>query len=1122
MTVSKLVSRERARLRVAIAARGLALAVAGAAVIVALSAVALSDARWITRPAAPGLAWLLATALVGVALWRMRRETRVTASSTSVAAAIERERALRAGSLRGALEVGDGSVLGRKAAKELASRLARQRGMLAPGLHRRAWRRGVVAAAVALFGLASVAAARQIAPDGWRAVSNPVEAWTGTLLPPLAIVDVPRFVVRGERVQIRISAPERRRLVLHSRATGAGWAARQLAVQGGEARVELGPLDADLALVAADGRVRSDTVLVRVTDRPFVGDVAIRAEYPPYLGRAAEDLPVGEPARVPRGTVLAIQGRASTTLSSIGLARGSDTLRLEPVGHTFRGRVSSLESGRWVWLASGAHGAIADVPAPLELDVVADSLPQVEILAPTTDTLVPMDDRVVVRMAASDDHGLAAIVLRSWRRLATGRALPEVTQPMPAPREPQWTGDATLDLSARGLEPGDELHVVVEATDNSPWRQRASSRQLVIRVPSLTERREMARSTADSAVARAASVAKAQRELEQRTSEAAKARGQRPEASASRSGSARQEQAGAMSYESAERTRVLAQEQQALREEVRQLQRDAQSLERQLAGAGALDSALQQQLREVQAMLRDALTPEMQAKLEELMRATQQLSGDEARDAMQSLAQHQQRLREALERSAEMLKRAAAEGKMETLRDEATEIAAAERAVADSLARQAQEGRNASGQRDRQQQETGRELSDRSRELSREIERLAKQLEQERAQSGPKKLASAAQRAERSADAMQRAASPRAEPTGGERRQQGQQGQQQQQGRTSEQAAAAREAAAEMERAAEQLADARQSQIEEWKGELTGDLDRSIQEMLQMGREQQQLAQRARQGAEQGELRADQSALQQGVERVSERVPKGAQQSSHISGQSQSAIGEARRRVQQATQQVSESQRGAQEASSAMEDAAQALNRAAAALVKDRERVNNAGSASGFAEMLQQMQEMAREQGQLNGQAAGLMPMPGNQPGSQAQAQARSLGRQQRGLAERMDDIASEPGGGRAADFAKEMRQIAEALETGRLDGRLLERQQQLFRRLLDAGLSLEKDEQDDKGERESRSASGTELITPGTGARGRDATRFREPTWTELRGLSAEERRAILDYFKRINAEKP
>jgi hypothetical protein len=75
---------------------------------------------------------------------------------------------------------------------------------------------------------------------------------------------------------------------------------------------------------------------------------------------------------------------------------------------------------------------------------------------------------------------------------------------------------------------------------------------------------------------------------------------------------------------------------------------------------------------------------------------------------------------------------------------------------------------------------------------------------------------------------------------------------------------------------------------------------------------------------------------------------------------------------------------------------------------------------------------------------------------------------------------------------------------------------------MLDAGLSIEKDEREDTGKRESRSATGNEGVVGGTVSSGRAATRYREPNWNELRGLSAEERRAVLEYFKRINADEP
>ena len=50
----------------------------------------------------------------------------------------------------------------------------------------------------------------------------------------------------------------------------------------------------------------------------------------------------------------------------------------------------------------------------------------------------------------------------------------------------------------------------------------------------------------------------------------------------------------------------------------------------------------------------------------------------------------------------------------------------------------------------------------------------------------------------------------------------------------------------------------------------------------------------------------------------------------------------------------------------------------------------------------------------------------------------------------------------------------------------------------------------------------GNEQKPDNTNASGRAATKFREPSWDELRGLTADERRAILEYFKRINAANP
>jgi hypothetical protein len=1105
MTVAHLVRRERSRLGIAIAARGVSVAVAAAAVLIAASTVALGGGRWITRPGAPLASWAMAAVAVVVAVWWARSAARAAASSGAMARAIEGERSLRRGSVRAALEVADTGPLGRHAADALAQRLAALGGALAPHTQRRALRRGLIAAAAAATGIVVLGAARTAAPDGWRAVRHPIGALRGTILPPLVIESASRVILRGEKLDLRVRAPDRVALELHVRTTGSAWHTVSLPVRGGLAATVLGPLDADMTVVATDGRVTSDTVVVRVTDRPFVGDVAIRAVYPAYLGRKAETIPVGEPARVPRGTVLSITGRASTALDAIALARERDTVRLRADGHDFSGRLVASASGRWTWVAASAQGPIADLPQPVELDVVADSAPRVDILAPTHDTTVLADATVPLRITATDDHGLTDIVLRTTRQLAGGQRMPEVTQVLASPNAPEWSGTQPLDLAPRQLAPGDDLYIVAVAADNSPWRQTSASREIVLRVPSLTEQRQRARALADSTAAQVSAAARSERDLAERTGEAARSRADRsvPNGASSAQAPGTPDQAPrSMSYETAEQARALAREQQQLQDKVRQAQQSANALEQQLRAAGVMDSALTQQLREAQQMLRDALTPELQRQLDDVLKATQQLSPEDARRALQNLAEAQKKLREQLERSAAMLQRAALEGAMQTLHDEARDIAKGEHVLSDSISHGGQNGDTAAAR-------AANALSQRSRALSQQVDSLQQRLKRDQAQSGPQKLSGAPERADSSAASVKRAApQPRDQspPHGG-------------QSSRTQRSGAASQAAQQMDSVQQQLADARQQQIQEWKQQVTSELDRSIQETMQLAREQQQLAERARTGKSDG-LRADQGAVQQGVQRVQQRLEQTARQSAHVSPQSQGALADASQRVQDATRSASDGPRPSPDAAADMDEAAEALNRAAAQMVQDRARAANGETASGFAEMIEAMRDAAKQQGAVNSQSAGMIPMMGGQPSAQMLAQARELAARQRQIANSLENAGG--GDARGAELAKEMRDIADALDRGKVDPSLLDRQQRLFHKLLDAGLTLEKDERQDNGKREAETARVDTAITTGTVSNGRTVEKFREPTWNELRGLTPDERRAVIEYFKRINADAP
>ncbi|HEY7235599.1 MAG TPA: hypothetical protein VH539_15705, partial [Gemmatimonadaceae bacterium] len=199
MTPLEFVERERTRLRRLHIVAGASLALAMTFSVLALGVLLLGNARWIALPrSAPFAVWLVIGGLdVAVLVWSWRR-LRGDVTRGGVAATIEREQALRAGALRGALEVADRGTLGRHAATEMANRLRGVGATLAPVSRRTARRNAGRTFAAATISVMLLAGLTPIFGDGLLALLLPVKAWNGTLLPRLEFRNLPREVMRGE------------------------------------------------------------------------------------------------------------------------------------------------------------------------------------------------------------------------------------------------------------------------------------------------------------------------------------------------------------------------------------------------------------------------------------------------------------------------------------------------------------------------------------------------------------------------------------------------------------------------------------------------------------------------------------------------------------------------------------------------------------------------------------------------------------------------------------------------------------------------------------------------------------------------------------------------------------
>src|SRR5690606_25671985 len=131
------------------------------------------------------------------------------------------------------------------------------------------------------------------------------------------------------------------------------------------------------------------------------------------------------PLALPAGSTLDIRGRATRLLDRAELIHATLGVRVElpVVEDQFSARWTPRTSGVYRWGFAGADGMPAgSTPAPLELVVVPDSAPRVEIAYPGQDTILSPDMVQPLVVHARDDHGLASAFLVSWRASARGES----------------------------------------------------------------------------------------------------------------------------------------------------------------------------------------------------------------------------------------------------------------------------------------------------------------------------------------------------------------------------------------------------------------------------------------------------------------------------------------------------------------------------------------------------------------------------------------------------------------------------------------------------------------------------------------------------------------------------
>jgi hypothetical protein len=1062
-------------------------------VLVALAA-GLALARlgvYRTRPVAVLGGWALVLGAAAFGIWRVRRRRR--GDARAVAALVERGGRLRHGSVTGvALDPRGGSAALAALADARVARWLEDHGDGALGGARRerrnalGWSLGLALCGGGLF-LAAGPGARA-GSDFWRPLSALARA-----AGPVTLTADRSDVRRGERVTLAVRAPGRRSAVLWTRAPGEPWRSTALALDSaGRATQVLGPLESDRFVRASSGGKESTTLHLRVSLPALLADLELMATYPPYLDRADEPLAPGpDPVLLPVGAVIETRGRATLPLRSVAWRREGGATTLSVAGTAFQGRMVVRASGRFTLAVSPEGGVPLEGESPeLNIVAVADSVPVISVPVPGADTTAPLSLRQPLVIDVRDDHRVTHVELVSRRVSRLGLATPPRTDTLVLPE-----GGAervvipwTLDLNGRGFLPGDTAFYRVRALDNAPTAHLAESREYRLRLPSNAELREALREASRAVAAASDSLAREQRGLAQATEELAAERERASEGAQARPGAQ-----GDLPFRSAQRAGEIADQQQRVMERAAQMREELRQLAEAASNAGLTDPQWQAEVKELERLLERAVTPELERRLNALREALEKLDPEALREALKRLAEAGKEFRDQLSRSRELFERAAIEGEMTTLAQDAEELAQRQRdwnrqtetAVPDSALARAE-------------QALAREADSLTARMSQLDQGLRKQGEEQG-------TAAEQQRTEQAAQAMDRAAG---------QAQTGERPQARQSGKEAEQA---------LDPVAQRLREQRDQMRDQWRQDVVQTLDYALSETADIARRQVDLAQRMRGGDASADARNAQAALRESADRVMQRLQTAAGKNALVSPQVGTSLGFARLRMAEAVDRLQRATPNPQEAGELAGQAVDGLNAMTQSLLRSRGEVQGAESGSGLEEAIEKMAQLAAQQQALNGQSGGMLPLI-PMGGEGLLQDLRALAERQRRLAAELERMNAEGQAEAAEELAQEARDLARRLEAGQLDRRTIERQERLFRRLLDQGRTLRGEEEDEEKDRTSETARPENVrlppaLRPGAAGKG---PRYPYPTWEQLQQLSPEERRLILDYFRRLNEGRP
>ncbi len=404
-------------------------------------------------------------------------------------------------------------------------------------------------------------------------------------------------------------------------------------------------INTNLLYFAQYKNIKSSEYKISVSDYPIVKSFVVSIYPPDFTGIPSKVLAENEgDIFCPAGSTVYFDLKTNKTLSSAGILLNNAPVNFEVNGEDAKGSVIIKENGSYKFFLKDDKGNEGKNSNLYTVKVIGDEAPKISIIEPAqTNHVVNGERDILLRARISDDYGFSKLVLgyRKLKSLTGNGSAPAFTYENITIQNPNATSleiPYVWDLSKIGLRSGETIEYFMEVTDNTGKSTRSDIRTIQYKslVELLKKNEQMTKELKTDLKSVEEQMQDIQKEIEEMKKDIQK-----------------NEELGLNEERKKQMENKIDNFQKNLNSTQNKLEKNMNEMQEK----NMLNQKTLEQYMELQKMFNKINSPELQKMLEKLREALKKNNPDELKEALKNFKFDEEAFKKYMEKAMELLKK---------------------------------------------------------------------------------------------------------------------------------------------------------------------------------------------------------------------------------------------------------------------------------------------------------------------------------------------------------------------------------------------------------------------------------------------------------------------------------